>query len=990
MKGPIPFDDPEDTSPFRQFGMFVLSNVLQSIDFSEREEVIISALEQVNESLLGLKAGQLFDEWRRCSKPNQTPVKLEASNCSASSERDDNSKAGVAVSSGAMSWRSELCGASTKSEHWEYKFPTPVTISEIVVQFGKINNQLRQPVKFSISLSESGQEKDLVKVFELGSGDKSHSMYINSDIPTRLMRFNLNDFQSKSGDNDYFAIQDVKVFEKSHEEFPAITSTGIIGSIEEFVLKALNDQKIGSVIRESGLGCAVLHNLAITTSSVRLLTMSSELIMELSPREWTNTKKYLLNGVSELKPFAEELKESKLVAAPIQTKKYIFDSESKSDNCEISKEGDSVKSTDGSRGGAILSTTFSKGVVSWEFELTKDKRNDECGCIGFATTPVSSFCYSSSSEMYLIRCYNGDVHAKGNIVGNCEKIHQGSIIKFTMDFNAETCSVCVDGTDKGPLFTGITSPISPCAAFYGSDRKITLLNVTDSSSVAASRTTTRLVEVDIPSTTDIEIDSEENIMTLNIQTEECVSVEIPIPELQRKFSGELEIESDDVAPVTIEMFVDGKEAQTFEIKSKEAIPFSIPFSNSPSLLKINGTFQHGAMEQIDIALKNAFFEKELPWYCQKCGRSNEPAQEKCRECSYGKNDDEPKAEGPLGYISSLMTKARMMNDIYIGSPPRPDEEKKLSVAFVSELSPRFISTIAKAMENVLNKYDESDDEEEKEQLTIIATSLLSSIHNTIYNFAASNIRPKDLGFRLLENEEGPATFQPILGILRRVRVGKYSTQVKLAGAGANQCDLSVLYPTDDLMLDYVKTVLSKGACIQFSVPNLPVMTEKSSKGAEKKMVADYRYERLLLLLQVEAAKHNWDSCMLGKLDSAINIFLNIPDNEAAQFIIRGLSKCVKDAGFPEFSFPKGCSTPKISLKIQSSEGSPDFAANSADAVHIDSSAFVSVFPNCSRHEGIVSDFEKYSKTQSFSTTGYERVQKPISEPASPTSGSSQQ
>ena len=48
---------------------------------------------------------------------------------------------------------------------------------------------------------------------------------------------------------------------------------------------------------------------------------------------------------------------------------------------------------------------------AWEFLIAEDITNDESICIGAGTKPVTSSSYNSSPNLWMYRCYNGNLCA---------------------------------------------------------------------------------------------------------------------------------------------------------------------------------------------------------------------------------------------------------------------------------------------------------------------------------------------------------------------------------------------------------------------------------------------------------------------------------------------------------------------------------------------------------------------------------------------------
>ena len=90
-----------------------------------------------------------------------------------------------------------------------------------------------------------------------------------------------------------------------------------------------------------------------------------------------------------------------------------FDEAAKSPQLNVTDDGSLITATCGEYQYACLDVGFSEGVAIWEMKLVNDTLNDECSCFGAAVKPVTNPSYSSSTQLYMYRCYNGNLYQKG-------------------------------------------------------------------------------------------------------------------------------------------------------------------------------------------------------------------------------------------------------------------------------------------------------------------------------------------------------------------------------------------------------------------------------------------------------------------------------------------------------------------------------------------------------------------------------------------------
>ncbi len=137
-----------------------------------------------------------------------------------------------------------------------------------------------------------------------------------------------------------------------------------------------------------------------------------------------------------------------------------------------------ISTTSGNTCG-ILNCSFSgNDKAAWEWELIHDTRDDECSIFGIARKPLTSRCYSSSTDLWVRRSYNGYMYAQGRTIRTTmEKIHQGDIVRCEYDGQAGTLTYSVNGSDPIVGFTDLTDEIWPACGSYRSDVRVKLLKV---------------------------------------------------------------------------------------------------------------------------------------------------------------------------------------------------------------------------------------------------------------------------------------------------------------------------------------------------------------------------------------------------------------------------------------------------------------------------------------------------------------------------------
>ncbi|RYH29209.1 hypothetical protein EON65_09335 [archaeon] len=128
---------------------------------------------------------------------------------------------------------------------------------------------------------------------------------------------------------------------------------------------------------------------------------------------------------------------------------------------------------------AIVPMKFGSGQrAAWEFLLETDSMADECSVFGAARMPLSSRCYSSSSDLWMRRSYNGYMYCQGQTTGNnMDKIHPGDVVRIEFDGSLGTLSYSVNGSELEVGFSDIVDEVHPACGSYRSGVSIKLLKV---------------------------------------------------------------------------------------------------------------------------------------------------------------------------------------------------------------------------------------------------------------------------------------------------------------------------------------------------------------------------------------------------------------------------------------------------------------------------------------------------------------------------------
>ncbi|CAM9421469.1 unnamed protein product, partial [Sphacelaria rigidula] len=153
---------------------------------------------------------------------------------------------------------------------------------------------------------------------------------------------------------------------------------------------------------------------------------------------------------------------------PAMSSKWVF----------ISEGGQLVSSADSGHSHSLVHQCLRRGTWSWTLGLERESSGDETTCVGVAVHPVINSCYEDSHQMWMVRCYSGETYSNGgrrNIM-TC-KIHPLDSIRLTLNCEAGTLSLEVNGVDQGVVFSNVPRDVHPAVCFYGVTKSVRLVEL---------------------------------------------------------------------------------------------------------------------------------------------------------------------------------------------------------------------------------------------------------------------------------------------------------------------------------------------------------------------------------------------------------------------------------------------------------------------------------------------------------------------------------
>ena len=125
----------------------------------------------------------------------------------------------------------------------------------------------------------------------------------------------------------------------------------------------------------------------------------------------------------------------------------------------------------------------------------------------------------------------------------------------------------------------------------------------------------------------------------------------------------------------------------------------------------------------------------------------------------------------------------------------------------------------------------------------------------------------------------PATLTAIHKLLEQLTDSEsgFSPTVQASAASAVDAGLTLFYPSKEDCQKLLKSLVSRGGVVevQFKFPTLRVV-EADEKVAPDADLSDLRFERLLLMLQVECEAMGWRTQLEGEWDSYSHLVIGTP------------------------------------------------------------------------------------------------------------------
>lgn len=502
----------------------LLGTIADCIEPSEAE-ILIDPLREVAESFASSAPGSLFAEWAPPRKPSEEEVELHRAQAFAESckDKDENPPAAALGADSESHW---VSSDSADPSKWTLKLAEPMTaIHAVSIEFATTES-ISKPGKVTVETSSDGFKfKAVGKPITISDGDDK----TKDDNDDELAGASDDPFkpQAASGSEANDALR-VSIPPSRKVQFLRITMEGKAGSatssgscrhalarvrllrVRSDPLRTSTAQVLSTIVRACSVAGAkdapaparvaaieALLAIAAATSSTQAATLAMAITSQHLVAGGTSLPGSIAASLGAVVRAAtsasiEALKlaassgHAASIAAALETVKGLgggeggaveakFDPRNHGDSCEIRNGGRLWHSTASSDNWAMAKVGVKKPMIAtWEFEVTQDERSDEQTCVGFSRKTVSNSSYQSSSDLWMIRCYNGQLYNDGSSHPSVDNIHPGDVVRFRANMKKGSVELWINGSkqnDGDPIFTGITGTIFPAVCAYSSNKE---------------------------------------------------------------------------------------------------------------------------------------------------------------------------------------------------------------------------------------------------------------------------------------------------------------------------------------------------------------------------------------------------------------------------------------------------------------------------------------------------------------------------------------
>jgi len=516
-------------------GLSVLAAISEAISPSEAA-VLVQPLKEVAASFVAPGSGSLFSEWAPPRQSAQVDIPMHRAHAFASSSKSKDDLAALAALSADMStsWVSEK---SQDPKLWTVRLGEPITgPATVVIQLSTDDSAVipssvlvqtsTDGLKFvaagdAVMLKaddeadkESASAAEAVDVFAppvAADADEGDADIVRVTIPSgrraAFVRVKLSGNKAEPSSETPTASSIARVSITRPDTSPFARQSGFALDTILGACTVAGDASAPAAARAAAIEAAIA--VAAATSSARAATLALRLAtVHLAgggttlPGTVSASLRSIAAATASAAAEARGLAQASGAAPQLadviksmpsgdagQSMEPKFDSRHHGSNCTIEAGGRVWKSTGGSDNYGMAKHGVKKGTATWEFEIIRDNRDDEHGLVGFCIRPVNSSSYTSTSDMWMVRGYNG-CRYHGGSQSNVGKIHEGDVVKFRANMSRGVVDMWINGTKQGdgePVFTDLRGKtIYPAVCAYSGDVTIKLKSYSSAESTGES------------------------------------------------------------------------------------------------------------------------------------------------------------------------------------------------------------------------------------------------------------------------------------------------------------------------------------------------------------------------------------------------------------------------------------------------------------------------------------------------------------------------
>ena len=824
--------------------------------------------------------------------------------------------------------------------------------------------------------AEGAGQETLLGTVDASAMSQEAPLPVSPDQPIKSLRLEFVGFAAANRDK-YHGLKSLKLFRR--QAFSQHVPAGsLLRQLELWLAQVASTAAPGSADGDAAI--AALQALAVATGLLSPLLRTAELLQarpaEASPALVAAGTQCVqaLDGQYERVCGVLQSEASSSGTGEINA---VFDS--MSGGVALTKGGKYVKST-GSNEHALVNVGFERGKASWEFRLEEDTADQECVCFGLGIKPVSRSNYDSSRELWMYRAYNGQVYQRGSSAGPRKaKIHPKDIVRFELDMDAGSgeCRAFVNGADQGVIFTGFAgNTVYPAVAFYSSGRAISLVSVQiptgvkrafladlpeslENSQVHGALSKGKALSPGSSRTMLLGGVAAEHGLATPVPSDGCTSVVYKLTaddgydcfdvvvglndpaasdskdgggDSDDSDAGAAESKSaDDARTVTYSVLGDGRVLASATDTVGPGKPPAM--AGHAFMVNIEGvTLLQLKVECAGQAskLRPVWLEPRVrcaPWAFDKAAFDAERAAAAAAAAAAGAAADSRKLMLDILQYLQLFGK-QALKAMRTTSPPSASSgygsrTLPLEAPLSCQAEGHVFQTLARVLDGAVKTMRAHDAGSAQQHAGAAAvTMLLVSAKANLRRLVASGVDPARAGVKLGADGDLSALhniLESLAGLPGDPPPANTPLSVSMEAANVMDMGLELLYPTEESRTQLLRKLVSgRGGVVEFNfLWPLEVSDDSGDGDGGSKAKEDYRFERAILLLQCHASRLKWQFATHGQFKRSLHLVVNLPpDASVTEFLTDTTSALLKQAGFPQWSFPGGCSDPDINFNIE--------------------------------------------------------------------------